>query len=264
VSGTIWKSRAFVTLCFPDVEPSVPHRACARTDLRHQYPRGGSGRARVVDTAHLLFAALADERIRGVLELAGTDLAKLEGALDQHLRARMAYPGNAPELARSFQLMVESAAQHALVVRRDRVGALDLLGALCRAGDAILSDLLSRQGVGPTDVLIALCHGLGPSEAIAKMTPAIPMGADDRWSVTFLNDEYTTQAFVFRLLQEIFELSPDAAKTTMMAVHENGRGEIGAFPARDAARRVARTLELARAAHMPLLATVSRVAAIYR
>lgn len=48
--------------------------------------------------------------------------------------------------------------------------------------------------------------------------------------VIMLNDNYTTQDFVIRILEEIFNKNEHEAINIMLEIHNNGRGICGIYP----------------------------------
>lgn len=66
------------------------------------------------------------------------------------------------------------------------------------------------------------------------------------------NDDYTTQEFVTRILCSIFEKTPEDAVRVMLAVHHEGVGVAGVYPAQIAEAKVEEVHRRARAAEYPL------------
>lgn len=48
--------------------------------------------------------------------------------------------------------------------------------------------------------------------------------------VIMLNDDYTTQDFVIRILEDIFNKNEQEAVSIMLEIHNNGRGICGIYP----------------------------------
>jgi ATP-dependent Clp protease adaptor protein ClpS len=79
---------------------------------------------------------------------------------------------------------------------------------------------------------------------------------EDLWKVVLHNDDYTPMDFVVDVLEEIFDLDSADAFRVMMQVHEEGRGIAGVFPHEVAETKAEMTIESAREAGHPLLASV--------
>ncbi len=63
--------------------------------------------------------------------------------------------------------------------------------------------------------------------------------------------------FVTDILTNVFELSPEIARATMMIIHELGAAPVGVFETADAQERRARARELAFIGGMPLRITLT-------
>jgi ATP-dependent Clp protease adaptor protein ClpS len=74
------------------------------------------------------------------------------------------------------------------------------------------------------------------------------------YKVVLLNDDYTTMAFVVRVLESIFQKSPAEAYRIMMHVHVNGRGIAGVYPWDVAETKAETVAAAARDAGYPLRA----------
>ena len=79
---------------------------------------------------------------------------------------------------------------------------------------------------------------------------------EDLWKVVLHNDDYTPMDFVIDVLEEIFDLDPTDAFRIMMQVHEEGRGIAGVYTHEVAETKAEMTIESAREAGHPLLASV--------
>ena len=75
-----------------------------------------------------------------------------------------------------------------------------------------------------------------------------------RYTVTLLNDDYTTMEFVVQVLESVFDKSPAEAYGIMMRVHTEGRGRCGAYTHEIAETKVATTRALAAREGFPLQA----------
>ncbi len=92
------------------------------------------------------------------------------------------------------------------------------------------------------------------SEILEK--PRSKERVEDLWKVVLHNDDYTPMEFVVDVLEVVFDKSPAEANRIMMQVHVDGRGIAGAYPHEVAETRAQTTIDLAREAGFPLLATV--------
>ena len=76
------------------------------------------------------------------------------------------------------------------------------------------------------------------------------------YQVVLLNDDYSTMDFVIRVLEEVFAKSPAEAYRIMMQVHVDGRGIAGVYTHEVAETKAETTVDNAREAGHPLLASV--------
>jgi ATP-dependent Clp protease adaptor protein ClpS len=77
-----------------------------------------------------------------------------------------------------------------------------------------------------------------------------------KWNVLMLNDDVTPMEFVVQILISVFGLSQDQATHVMLEVHEKGRSIAGAYMYEIAEQKTNETLNSARMAGYPLVATV--------
>ena len=70
--------------------------------------------------------------------------------------------------------------------------------------------------------------------------------------VVLRNDDYTTQQFVCRVLEEVFELDEAAAHTRMLQTHTQGRAVVGRFRPDEARAKIEDVRGRAKAAGFPL------------
>ncbi len=82
------------------------------------------------------------------------------------------------------------------------------------------------------------------------------LGKPKRCAVVFLNDDFTTMEFVVHVLMTVFFKTPSEAETIMMAVHRQGRGVAGIYPADIAYSKANKVTALARQEGAPLRVTV--------
>lgn len=76
------------------------------------------------------------------------------------------------------------------------------------------------------------------------------------WRVLLHNDDYTTQEFVVRVLQDVFHRSPSEAHAIMMHVHTAGVGVAGIYTRDVADTRRRQTLKLAEQEQHPLQVSI--------
>lgn len=72
------------------------------------------------------------------------------------------------------------------------------------------------------------------------------------FKVFLLNDDHTPMEFVARLLENVFEKTPEEAMQIMLVTHEHGRGVCGLYRLEDALKRVEQVVELASKYQWPL------------
>ncbi|HEX9242233.1 MAG TPA: ATP-dependent Clp protease adaptor ClpS [Anaeromyxobacter sp.] len=76
------------------------------------------------------------------------------------------------------------------------------------------------------------------------------------YKVLLHNDDFTTQEFVDWVLMNVFSHGPESAHRIMLNVHMHGVGVAGIYPYEIAETKAQKTMELAREAEYPLLATL--------
>jgi ATP-dependent Clp protease adaptor protein ClpS len=79
---------------------------------------------------------------------------------------------------------------------------------------------------------------------------------EDLWRVVLHNDDYTPMDFVVDVLERIFDKSPAESYRIMMKVHVEGRGVAGIYTHEVAETKATTTVDDARQAGFPLLASV--------
>jgi ATP-dependent Clp protease adaptor protein ClpS len=79
---------------------------------------------------------------------------------------------------------------------------------------------------------------------------------EDLWRVVLHNDDYTPMDFVVDVLERIFDKSPAESYRIMMKVHVEGRGIAGIYTHEVAETKARSTVDDARQAGFPLLASV--------
>lgn len=76
-----------------------------------------------------------------------------------------------------------------------------------------------------------------------------------RFKVLLHNDDFTPMEFVIMVLMELFHRSSAEATRIMLHVHRNGVGVAGVFSREIAEAKAARTIQAARDAGFPLMAS---------
>ena len=79
---------------------------------------------------------------------------------------------------------------------------------------------------------------------------------EDLWRVVLHNDDYTPMDFVVEVLERIFDKTPAESYRIMMKVHVEGRGVAGIYTHEVAETKARATVDDARQAGYPLLASV--------
>jgi ATP-dependent Clp protease adaptor protein ClpS len=74
----------------------------------------------------------------------------------------------------------------------------------------------------------------------------------EEFRVILLNDDYTTMAFVVKVLVTIFHKNEHDANRIMMDVHRKGRGIVGTYPWDIAQTKVGQVHSMARQHEYPL------------
>ena len=72
------------------------------------------------------------------------------------------------------------------------------------------------------------------------------------YKVVLLNDDYTTQEFVIKVLEYVFHLNNESATFIMLNVHRKGRGVVGTYTWDIALTKVDQVHNLAKENHFPL------------
>ena len=72
------------------------------------------------------------------------------------------------------------------------------------------------------------------------------------YAVYLLNDDYTTMDFVVAVLEDIFDMTPEAAESVMLEIHTKGRGIAGIYPYDIAETKARKTMKRARQEGFPL------------
>lgn len=73
-----------------------------------------------------------------------------------------------------------------------------------------------------------------------------------RYTVLFINDEFTPMDFVIQIMMKIFGQSVEEAERITMEIHRNGRGNVGLYSYEVAETKVAQAMETAKAYEFPL------------
>jgi ATP-dependent Clp protease adaptor protein ClpS len=89
------------------------------------------------------------------------------------------------------------------------------------------SAVLQTHGITRFDLVCYLAHGSQSSSAYSELALS-DAGKDVR--LFLLNDDFTPMEFVVEVLETIFAMPSDDAKSVMTCIHENGRAACGTFP----------------------------------
>jgi ATP-dependent Clp protease adaptor protein ClpS len=86
------------------------------------------------------------------------------------------------------------------------------------------------------------------------------MGAaeDIKWSVLLLNDDASPMDFVVDVIEQVFNMDIESARSLMLCVHNEGIGDCGAYSEEIAKAKAAQVMELAREHRHPLQCVVER------
>ncbi len=80
-----------------------------------------------------------------------------------------------------------------------------------------------------------------------------------KYQVILHNDDYTTMEFVIEVLMRFFGFDLEQATQIMLAVHQQGRGICGIYPAEIAETKVMQVRQYARQHEFPLRCTMEKV-----
>jgi len=188
-----------------------------------------------VSSIHVLYGLLQDETIANAVREIGSDPSALEdrvlAVLDDKTKRDPIRDDD------DVQRVCSYAAAHASHAGR-RATARDLWAYLrgSEAANVLEPPIAAR-------VLFQLCHG-------SEQAPAIEGTANV--NVVLRNDDYTTQAFVTHILEDVFGLSSDDANARMMQTHTEGRAIIGRYRPDEARTKIEEVRTRAKAAGFPL------------
>jgi ATP-dependent Clp protease adaptor protein ClpS len=73
-----------------------------------------------------------------------------------------------------------------------------------------------------------------------------------RYTVVFLNDDFTPVEFVIEVMIKVFSLSSDEAEAITMDIHKNGRGNAGVYSYEVAETKAAIVMDAAKRHEFPL------------
>lgn len=79
------------------------------------------------------------------------------------------------------------------------------------------------------------------------------------YRVILLNDDYTTQEFVMKVLQSVFHKNFEESLNLMLQIHHNGRGVCGIYPYDIAEIKVAKVRQMAKEQQYPLRAILEKI-----
>lgn len=91
------------------------------------------------------------------------------------------------------------------------------------------------------------------------LAPAKPrLQPPPQFKVVMMNDDFTPMEFVVEVLQSFFSHSREKAVQIMLAVHQQGKGVAGIYPAEIAETKAAQANGYARKHHHPLLTILEK------
>lgn len=74
----------------------------------------------------------------------------------------------------------------------------------------------------------------------------------DRYTVLFLNDDFTPVDFVMQIMMKVFGQSVEEAERITMEIHKKGRGNVGLYSYEIAETKVLQAMNTAKAYEFPL------------
>jgi ATP-dependent Clp protease adaptor protein ClpS len=204
---------------------------------------------------HLLLALVQSESVAGAIRTAGGDTEAVEDRVSAALDA--APRSSAPVLALSEAAAIALSMTAGMAAHHGRQATCaDLWFALMRPPHG--GELVAAAGVDPTAVLFVLAHGVAERELAAPATeprelPASPgQGAIDDVELVLVNDDFSPQELVVRVLRDELGLRDDEATRLMLKTHHEGRASLGRYPSAHARKVVAAIIALARRRGYPL------------
>ena len=91
-------------------------------------------------------------------------------------------------------------------------------------------------------------------ERVAEsIKPKVEVRRPTMYKVVLINDDYTPMDFVVNLLERFFYLSEEVAITTMLQIHNQGKGVCGVFTHEIAETKVFQVTKWAQIHEYPLL-----------
>lgn len=204
----------------------------------HVASHEAQSRGAVLSSIHLLYGLLQDDEVTAAIAKTGGSAEALEDRVLAELAAhRLAtYVGDASDDARRVLDIASGVAQQT----ERRIRCVDLWAYL---GGSEAAAVIEAAGVDRVAVLFVLCHGCAEPEVALSTSDVL---------VVLRNDNYTTQELVCEILQRVFDLDADGARTAMLATHLEGRGIVRRYPAEVARAKIAEARRLARARGFPL------------
>ena len=121
-----------------------------------------------------------------------------------------------------------------------------LLAALLRT--KAIDELLTDLGTSVLELIQALVRSAGESFD----EDSLPEDGDAAVDIVFHDDDFTTQEFVVRVLNQCFAVPEKRAHSIMRTVHGGGAVAVKAYPASEARWRLQKGREMARREGMPL------------
>lgn len=219
--------------------------------LRHR-ARELAARHREVGLAHLTAALFERREVRGAISAIGLDLDEVScvvlGTLDEQ-RRRAWWQLGGPDESPALLHVYEHALTHAYSAELEEVSPISVLvWALIESTSCVVAERLEALDVLPLPLKLYDAHGIVRDEPLPDGAGAV--------RVVLHNDPYTTMELVTEVLVECFDLAPEVAERTMLAIHRSGRGELRFASWAEGRRRAEEARAQARASEAPLHLTL--------
>lgn len=130
-----------------------------------------------------------------------------------------------PSPSEEFERVLSKALLRVIPVRD--LQATDLLLSIIENTQGTASAILQRHGISRFNLVCFLVHDSRPRAVYSELD--FP-GDRDEVCLFLLNDDFSPMPFVVDVLETIFSMSSDAAKSVAMDIHKNGRAACGTFP----------------------------------
>lgn len=129
-----------------------------------------------------------------------------------------------PEVSEEFKSVLTKAF---LRVQGGDLKETDFFLSIIENAQGAASTVLQTHGITRFNLVCYLAHGSRSSSAYSELALSDD-GKDVR--LFLLNDDFTPMQFVVEVLETIFAMPSDDAKSVMICIHENGRAACGTFP----------------------------------